>query len=336
MQAGSDSKGATQPPPGVPPAGQPLRVGLVGGPTGSALERIGAAFIALAEEAMIVCDERGRITSINPAFTAITGFTADEVLGLPLRHLRSPRHPARFYGDAVRRALAAGVWREDMWCQRRHGQTFPAWLTLSTLRDAQGRLSHFLVVLSDIARLSERHSHLEHMAHHDVLTGLPNRMLLLSRLDGALARSRRMKHLGAVLFLDLDLFKEINDGHGHPAGDEVLREVARRLNQRIRESDLAARYGGDEFVVLLEELDSPESAGDVARTIIDLLQGPIVLQSGISCRVATSIGIAIFQGDSLGPEELIRRADEAMFDAKRHGRATFRHYTQDRANRAIG
>ena len=135
-------------------------------------------------------------------------------------------------------------------------------------------------------------------------------MLLLSRLDGGPGAQPPHGHLGAVLFLDLDYFKNINDDHGHAAGDEVLREVSRRLARRLRESDMAARFGGDEFVVLLEELRSMESAGEVARSVIELLEHPVTLPSGVSCRIGASIGIAIFQGDAIHAVKLVRRADE--------------------------
>jgi diguanylate cyclase (GGDEF)-like protein/PAS domain S-box-containing protein len=301
-------------------------LGLSAGAAGGSLERIAGGIFGLAEEGILICDARGRVCAVNPAFSSITGYGAEELLGLPIRHLRSSQHRFEFYGAAVRHALAQGSWRGEVWGKRRLGQHFPAWLTLSALRDANGQLAHWLLILSDVARLSARHSHLEHMAHHDPLTGLPNRTLLLSRLDGALARSRRMQHVGAVLFLDLDLFKSINDAFGHPAGDEVLREVARRLSHRLRESDIAARYGGDEFVLLLEELKHMDDAGDVASSIIGMLQTPIALKNGTVCQIGASIGIAIFQGDLIGAEELIRRADEALLEAKQLGRARHRYF----------
>ena len=291
-------------------------------------ERIASGLFALADEGIAICDARGRICAVNPSFRDITGYSGDEVIGLPIRHLRSPRHDAAFYGRALRTALQAGAWRGEVWALRRHGHSFPAWLTLSALRDVSGEVSHYLLIVSDMARLSERQSHLEHLAHHDPLTGLPNRMVLLSRLDAALARSRRMQHVGAVLFLDLDLFKRINDAYGHPAGDEVLKEVGRRLIGRLRESDLAARYGGDEFVLLLEELHSVEDAGHVATSVIELLRAPISLRDGTACEIGASVGIAIFQGDAIGPDELIRRADQAMFEAKDQGRSTFRYFNR--------
>ncbi len=328
MSSGSDSGNTLQVPLLMGQDGQ--RLGAAAALGLGTLERIASGIFGLAEEGIVVCDARGRICAANPAFSRISGFAADELLGMPIRRLRSPRHDARFYVSAIRRALSFSAWRDDVWCQRRKGQSFPAWLTVSALRDAQNQLTHFLVIVSDMAQLSERHSHLEHMAHHDVLTGLPNRMLLLSRLDTALARSRRMNHTGAVLFLDLDLFKGINDAFGHPAGDEVLREVGRRLARRLRESDVAARYGGDEFVLLLEELKAVEDAGEVAGKLIELLQRPIILPDGSCCQIGVSIGIASFRGDAINAEQLIKRADEAMFDAKRHGRATWRFHRQDR------
>ena len=287
------------------------------------LDRIAGSIFGLADEGIVICDARGCVRAINPAFSGITGYRAEEVIGLPVRHLRSPRQDASFYGQMLRSALSEGSWRGEAWMSRRQGHAFPALLTLSAVRDAGARVSHFIVIVSDTARLSERHTHLEHMAHHDALTGLPNRMLLLSRVEGALARSRRMRHLGALLFLDLDLFKDINDAHGHAAGDEVLREVAQRLTRRLRESDMAARFGGDEFVVLLEEIKSIEDAGEVARDVIHLVQTPIPLTDGRTCQVGASIGITLFQGDAVSAADLVRRADKALFEAKDKGGATY-------------
>lgn len=330
MQDDLESKRTAQATVALIDDGRQLRMAPATSMTIGNVERIAGSLFALAEEGIAICDLRGRICVANPAFCRISGYAAEELAGLPIRHLRSPRHPAAFYGAALRQSVAEGAWRDDMWCQRRQGHSFPAWLTLNTVRDGQGAITHFLVIVSDVAQLSERHSHLEHMAHHDSLTGLPNRMLLLSRVDGALARSRRNRHLGALLFIDLDLFKDINDACGHAAGDEVLREVGRRLVNRLRESDLAARYGGDEFVVLLEELASEEHAGEVAASIIALLQAPVVLPNGRVCRINASVGVALFRGDAGAAEDLIERADEAMFDAKHHGRSTFRYYGQAR------
>ena len=301
---------------------------------GGAMERIAGSIFSLADEGIIIADQHGHIRAVNPAFSTITGYSLEELQGLPLRHLRSSRHDAAFYGRALRRALTDGSWRGETWARRRQGQTFPAWLTLSAVRDAAGEVSHYLLILSDMVRLSERMSHLEHMAYHDALTGLPNRMLLMSRLEAALARSRRARHVGAVLFLDLDFFKVINDDHGHAAGDEVLREVGRRLTHRLRSSDMAARFGGDEFVMLLEELKSVDDAGEVAHDVIALLQHPITLQDGkITKQIGASVGIAIFQGDAISPDELVRRADDALFDAKRKGRASVSYFNRESKGR---
>ncbi len=287
----------------------------------AALARLAGSIYALADEGIAVCDHRGRILSVNPAFASITGYSLEELHGLSLRHLRSRQHHSRFYASMLNTALRDGAWRGEVWAIRRQGQQFPSWFTFSAVRDENRRVTHFVVILSDMARRSERIAHLEHMAHHDVLTGLPNRMLLLSRLDGALARSRRMQHTGAVLFIDIDHFKQVNETHGHAGGDEILREVGRRLSRRLRASDMAARFGGDEFVVLLEELSDIDDAGAVAQGIIELLERPVRLPDGTQTRISASVGVAVFQGDAIRPEDLVARSDEALFSAKRQGRA---------------
>ncbi len=307
----------------------PPNPGSAPGSDPAALVRLAGSLFALADEGIAVCDSLGRICAINPALSSITGYSPDELTGLPLRHLRSPHHETRFYSEMLRVALGQGAWRGELWSRRRQGQSFPAWCTFSAIRNDVGVVTHFLVILSDMARRSERQSHLEHMAHHDALTGLPNRMLLLSRLDGALARSRRNQHTGAVLFVDLDYFKQINDNFGHAGGDEVLREVARRISRRLRASDMAARFGGDEFVVLLEELREVDDAGAVAQGIIELLERPIRLPGGDFCRLSASVGIALFHTEHVRPEELVARADEALFSAKHQGRSRHIFYRQD-------
>ena len=311
------------------PTALPPHHGSTPGSDPAALVRLAGSLFALADEGVAVCDSQGRICAINPAFSSITGYSPEELTGLPLRHLRSPHHGTDFYRDMLEVALGQGAWRGELWSRRRQGQSFPAWCTFSAVRNDVGVVTHFLVILSDMARRSERHSHLEHMAHHDALTGLPNRMLLLSRLDGALARSRRYQHTGAVLFVDLDHFKQINDNFGHAGGDEVLREVARRVSRRLRASDMAARFGGDEFVVLLEELREVEDAGAVAQGIIELLERPIRLLDGSFCRISASVGIALFQNERVRPEDLVARADEALFSAKHQGRSRLIFYRPD-------
>lgn len=280
------------------------------------------------QDGIVITDQTGTLIAVNPAVTTITGFSESELLGNNLRIVKSGRHDVQFYQDIFKCVSIDGYWQGEIWNRRKNGDIYPEWLTISPVLDDDGTLVNYVGTFSDISRIKQSEAMLEHLAHHDPLTGLPNRLLLLSRLEHAIGRSRRFSALGAVFFIDLDRFKNVNDSLGHPAGDELLQLVSTRFSARLRSNDTLARLGGDEFVILLEDLTAPEHAGVVAQTLLDAITAPFKLSTGHYLYINASIGISIFPNDGDQPDEIIRNADTAMYQSKTNGRGTFRFYTQ--------
>ncbi|AHB48978.1 diguanylate cyclase [Hyphomicrobium nitrativorans NL23] len=280
------------------------------------------------QEAIVVTDTEGMVIAVNPAFTTISGYSALEVVGRSMRSLQSGRHRRAFYRELWAHVAEHGYWQGEIWNKRKNGKIYPALLTLSSVRDANGRVTHFIGSTADLSRIKKSELELDHAAHHDDLTGLPNRRLLITHLDRALHRAVRQGAMGAVLFIDLDRFKLVNDSLGHGAGDELLRLATRRLRESLRSNDLLARFGGDEFIVLLEQT-SPEGAGIVAQHVIDRLTEPFLLPAGEEIYIGASIGISFFPNDSSRADELLQHADAALYQAKSAGRSTYRVYSSD-------
>ena len=279
-------------------------------------------------EGVVITDTRGGIIAVNRAFQDITGYPEAEVLGENPRLLKSGRHDTEFYRAMWASLIAGGNWQGEIWNRRSNGEIYPEWLTISDVRDEGGVVTNYVGVFTDITRIKHSEEKIEHLAHHDALTDLPNRVLLFSYLEHAVGRARRAGSLGAVLFIDLDRFKNVNDSLGHPAGDETLRQVSRRIGDRVREVDTLARLGGDEFAVLLEDLPRPELAAEVAQGIIQTLDAPIVLASGQEVFLGASVGISLFPTDGDDATSLIQFADAALFQAKESGRGVYRFYTE--------
>ncbi|MCU7916470.1 MAG: EAL domain-containing protein [Candidatus Thiodiazotropha sp. (ex Gloverina cf. vestifex)] len=279
-------------------------------------------------EGIIIADSRGLITSVNPAFCEITGYSSSEVLGQHPEMLKSDRHPSEFFDELWGIIRETGSWRGEIWSQRENGEIYPAWVTISTVRDESGSVIHYVGVFSDITSIKQSQSQLEHLAHHDSLTNLPNRLLFEDRLQHAISQSKRQRRQLAVLFLDLDRFKNINDTLGHAMGDELLKEVAKRLQSILRDGDTAARLGGDEFTVLVESLEDPSQAAVVASKIQENFKTPYKI-AGRELHVTTSIGISIYPEDGLTVADLTKNADAAMYQAKEQGRNNYRYYTSE-------
>ncbi len=291
------------------------------------LRRLAAVF-AETQEGVTITDLAGIILAVNPAVCSITGYGEEELIGSHMRMVRSGRHDTAFYRRIFETIAVDGFWQGEIWNRRKSGEIFPAWLTISAVRDEGGRTFNYIGTFTDISRIKQSERQLEHLAHHDPLTHLPNRLLLRSRLDHAIDRTARDGGQGALLFLDLDRFKNVNDSLGHPAGDTLLQMVAKRLLARLRETDTLARLGGDEFAVLIEELPSPQEAASVAQSLIEEMKRPFLLPDGHKLYVGTSIGISIFPDDGKASAPIIRNADAALYQAKGGGRATFRFYTE--------
>ena len=277
-------------------------------------------------EGLIVTDRNGAILQANPAFCAATGYTREELIGQNPRIMKSDRHDADFYRAMWHDLTTTGHWQGEVWDRRKNDEVYPKWLTVDALRNVDGEVTHYLGISSDITRVKQTEAELERRAHYDELTGLPNRILFRDRLQQATAQAQRQNNMAALLFLDLDGFKAVNTSLGHRAGDALLTKVAERLTASVRVSDTVARFGGDEFAVVLPALSDSSAAALVARKIRDAFQSPFVID-GEEASVTTSIGIALFPQDGAGVDELLKNADTAMYHAKELGRNGHRFFS---------
>lgn len=294
---------------------------------GEEVLRQSAVLFESTRDGVTITDAQGSIVSVNRAFSEITGYSADEVIGHNPRLLKSDRQDAAFYAAMWQQLVAEGFWQGEIWNRRKNGEVYPQWLTISGVRAADGAIRQFIAVFTDVSRVKAVEARLEFLSYHDDLTGLPNRTLLNLRYQHAVERARRRGHRLALLIVDLDNFKHINDSLGHPVGDRLLVEVAERFRRRLRGEDVLARLGGDEFAVLMEELDAATGAGVLARGLLAELVAPFSL-GGESLSIGASIGIAVSPDDGNEPMMLMRNADAAVYLAKAQGRNTFRFYTQ--------
>ena len=290
--------------------------------------RQAAAVFDGSTEAVIVADPEERIVRVNRAFTEMTGYAEHEVLGSSVGVLRSETDHV-VSNDTIGAALEdSGEWRGETRVRGRDGGVHPVWECISEVRDEQRRLVNYVYVMLDISELKEYQAHMERLAHHDGLTGLPNRVLFETRLDQALERAGRQDLQVAVLFLDVDGFKKINDARGHAAGDDVLRTIAERLTQRLRGSDTIARIAGDEFLVVLDDIKGERAAARVAAELADLIGEPFQVE-GEEVMVTASIGVALYPRDGRDVESLVGNADAAMYRAKEEGRNRYCLYTEE-------
>lgn len=295
-------------------------------------EELRIAAIAFASQAAImVTDARQRILRVNPAFSRLTGYAADEAIGQTPQLLKSGRQDMAFYEAMWQSLNESGHWQGEIWNRRKTGEIFPEWLTISAVRDERGQITHYVSTFSDISNLKLAESEIHHLAFYDPLTALPNRRLLLNRLNKACAAGKRSGQYGALLIIDIDHFKTLNDTLGHDVGDQLLIEVAQRLVDCIREGDTAARQGGDEFVVMLEELGGEaENAGVQAETVAEKIRGelgrPYLLNGDTEYVRSASIGISLFQGNDKTTDVLLKQADIALYKAKDAGRNTIRFF----------
>ena len=277
-------------------------------------------------EGIVITDAETRIVDVNPAYCRMMGYAREEIIGTDPGLFASGRHGHDFYQDMWNALAATGRWVGEVWDRRKDGTEFPKWLSISAITDAGGQLTHYVGVFSDISVLKTAEENLQRLAFYDALTELPNRTLFRDRVEQELAVSHRNNLCFALIFLDLDRFKAVNDTLGHEAGDELLRLVARRLRGCIRESDTVARQGGDEFMGLLRDLRQQEDAAKVAANIVDALQRPFEVH-GHAVSIGSSIGLALYPEHGRDFETLVRHADAAMYRAKQAGRGTYRFFT---------
>ncbi|ARJ64334.1 histidine kinase [Magnetospirillum sp. ME-1] len=277
-------------------------------------------------DGIMIVDAAQRIEFVNPAFTHMTGYTAEEIIGQNPKVLKSGHHDESFYKHMYTVLSAQDYWQGEIWNRRKNGEIYPEWLTINVIRDDAGEITQYAAIFSDITERKKTEERIKNLAYFDVLTGLPNRRLFTDRLQIAIANAHRHGHQLAIMFLDLDLFKRINDSLGHGVGDQVLVETAARISHCVREGDTVARLGGDEFTVLLPELDHLEDAAKLAERVIAHVKQPFIVDEH-ELYVTTSIGIAVYPEDGATVEVLIKNADTAMYRAKDLGRNSYQLYT---------
>ena len=293
---------------------------------GSMNREIAARLFEATPQGVLITDHQLRIIAVNPAFTATTGYSEEAVLGHTPSMLASGRHEANFYEAMWEGLESRGYWQGEIWNRRKNGEVYPEWLTITALRDDAGEVTHYAGIFSDLSAQEQVQERLRSLAYYDLLTDLPNRLLFRDRLRYAIAQARRDKHRLALMFLDLDRFKTINDTLGHSTGDALLRTVADRIKCHVRESDTVARLGGDEFTILLPNLGGKRDVTPVANKLIEVLASPMEVE-GQNLYVTASIGIALFPDDGDDEESLLKHADTAMYRAKTSGRDNYQFYT---------
>lgn len=269
-------------------------------------------------EAIVITDADNKIVSVNRAFTEMTGYAAEEVIGQSPRVLKSERHGPEFYEAMWRDIAASGAWQGEIWNRRKDGEVVPEWLVINAVTDESGRVMNYIAVASDLTRRKAAAERINFLAYYDALTRLPNRALLQDRLRQVIANARRGGHEAAVLFADLDRFKYINDSLGHVAGDTLLQEVAKRLQGLLRESDIVSRTGGDEFVIVLQQVAGMEDAANVARKVYHAVARPFTID-GHELSITMSIGVSLYPRDGTSIAALMKCADIAMYRSKESG-----------------
>ncbi|MCP5351881.1 MAG: transporter substrate-binding domain-containing protein [Chromatiales bacterium] len=296
--------------------------------------RQAATALASTAEGIMVTDLDGIIRDVNPSFTEITGYAREAVLGQNANVLHSGRHAPEFFDDLWRSLRETGRWSGEIWNQRKDGSVFPELVTINSVRDAEGQATGYVAAFTDITTLKETQERLHFLAHHDTLTDLPNRLLFNTSLHQSISRAARHQTMLAVVFIDLDRFKSINDSLGHSAGDELLRQTAGRLREVLRTEDTVARLGGDEFVVLLEDIGSMERAAVAVRKLMQVFQKPFLIGEE-DVRVTASMGVSLGPNDGDDVSTLLRNADAAMYRAKDESRNSYRFYTLDMTESAF-
>jgi diguanylate cyclase (GGDEF)-like protein/PAS domain S-box-containing protein len=278
-----------------------------------------------AREGIVITDESNLIVEVNDAFTRITGYSRTDVVGRNPRMFQSGRQGQQFYLDMWQSLTTQGHWEGEVWNRRKNGAVYPAMLSISAVADDSGVLQHYVALFTDISQLKEHERELEHIASFDLLTGLPNRAVLADRLQLEMAHCLRRRKQLAVVFIDLDGFKQVNDQHGHGVGDELLIALALRMKEAVREGDTLARIGGDEFVAILTGLDLPKDCETVLSRLLTAAAEPVVV-SGVLLKVSASIGVTLYPQDAAIADQLVRHADHAMYQAKQSGKNRYHYF----------
>ena len=283
--------------------------------------QLAASVFTHAREGILITNAAGNIVDVNETFTRITGYTRDEAIGQNPRFLKSERQPAKFYSAMWSSLAEDGHWSGEVWNRRKSGEVYAEMQTVSVVRDASGSAKHYVSLFTDITAQKQQQQHLEHIAHYDALTNLPNRVLLADRLNQAMlqCQSHRRAKAVAVAYLDLDGFKQVNDKYGHGVGDEMLVSLSQHIKHALRDGDTLARIGGDEFVAVLVDLEGPADCAPVLARLLEAASQPITAGNEV-LRVSASIGVTLYPQDGVDADLLLRHADQAMYIAKDSGK----------------
>jgi diguanylate cyclase (GGDEF)-like protein/PAS domain S-box-containing protein len=297
---------------------------------------LAASVFTYAREGIMITATDGSIIDVNETFCSITGYSREEAIGQTPKLLSSGRQSASFYAKMWRTLAKDGHWSGEIWNRRKSGEVFVEMLTISAVRDAQGRTEHYVALFSDISKIKEHERQLEHIAHFDSLTALPNRVLLADRLNQAMVQVRRRDLLLAVAYLDLDGFKTINDLYGHQMGDRFLAALASRMKLALREGDTLARLGGDEFVAVLLDLPDVPASEVLLQRLLNAAAETVQID-GLTLQVSGSVGVAFYpQIDDVDADQVLRQADQAMYQAKLAGKNCFHHFDPDQDRNVRG
>ena len=280
---------------------------------------VASAVFQSTQEAIVVTDRECRIQAVNPAFETVTEYSPEEVIGKSIGLLKSGRHDQDFYRQMWRQILDTGEWSGTIWNRRKGGEIYQEWLSISSIRDRNGRTLQYVGISADMTRINHAETPTERLARYDILTGLPNRMVFQERMEKAIEAAADEGHSFAVLYLDLDGFKAVNDCFGHAVGDQLLIHVAERLRHTLRERDVVTRYGGDEFVILLDKV-SAHQVPVVAQKLIGVISDPFVMGADGTAEVGLSLGWSFYPETALDANTLVEQADAALYEAKRTGR----------------
>ncbi|MFN2382296.1 MAG: EAL domain-containing protein, partial [Guyparkeria sp.] len=297
-------------------------------------DRLMAMVIENTREGVVITDRDQIILEVNPAFTELTGYTAEEMVGKSPDLLSSGMHDEGFYRRMWEALKRDGHWQGEIWNRRKNGETFPEILSISAVTDREGEITHYVGVFVDISRQKESESRLDFLAHYDPLTRLPNRPLLMTRLEQLIDIARRENGNIAVLMIDLDRFKDVNDSLGHAVGDQLLVKVSERLRERFGQADIIARMGGDEFAMAITGIESTTEVGKLADQVITAMGEPWELGEGQQVRVLASVGISLYPHNADSPIGLAQQADTALYRAKDEGRGTFRFFSDEMTDAA--
>jgi diguanylate cyclase (GGDEF)-like protein/PAS domain S-box-containing protein len=290
--------------------------------------KLHTAVFERAIEGILITDASENIIAVNQAFTTITGYSADEVYGKNPRFLSSDRHDEVFFKEMWHALNQTGRWQGEIWNRHKDGSLIAEWLGISAVYDQEGKIKHYIGVFTDITTRKQYEEYIKYLGAHDTLTNLPNRSLFFNRVHHALSVAKRKKRRNAILFIDLDGFKSVNDAHGHTMGDLLLRSVSERMMNSLRESDTIARLGGDEFSLLIEDIVDKKDAAIVVEKLFQTLSEPFEV-AGSDIQITASVGISLFPDDGETSAELLKKADIAMYHAKKEGVNSYEFYTMD-------